>query len=371
MAGKQDVSHLTFTVGKLAITDIFDDNAYAHDPRTTFLNWSIWEGGAFDYAADTLGYTYGGVAEFNQKSWALRAGYFMVPDMPNVNRFDGHFPQNGGAVVEFEKRYTLFSQPGKLRLVGFENHAVMGSYSEALAAPAFVADPSSVPDIESTRQPRFKYGFVVNVEQALNDEMGVFSRLSWNNGKTEIIAFTDIDRSWSLGFSSKGTRWGRPDDKIGIAGAINGLSQEHRDFVAAGGLGVLIGDGRLNYRTEDVLEAYYAIGLQKWLTLTLDYQLLVNPAYNADRGPVSIYTGRLHARILIPTEQRRGPERGGRPAIAMRARAKVHACVSTSGGAPNSPLAAEISQRLACGRGMQSPIRRSFVQALRSTRLTR
>ena len=289
IAGKRDVSRLTFTVGKVAVTDFFDDNAYSHDPRATFMNWSLWEAGAFDYPADTIGLTWGAVAELNQKDWALRAGYFLVPVVSNVNPLDLHIPERGGYLVELETRYSVFSQPGKLRLIGWLTRANAGSYSETLDNPLFGVD------ITQTRRTREKYGLVANLEQAITADLGVFSRLSWNNGKTEIMSFTDIDASGSLGAVLKGTAWHRPDDKIGLAGAINGLSADHRDFIAAGGLGPLIGDGRLNYREERILEAYYAIGLTKWATLTLDYQFVANPAYNADRGPVSIFSTRLHA----------------------------------------------------------------------------
>ncbi len=289
IAGKRDVSRITVTIGKLAVPDIFDDNAYSHDPRATFLNQAIWEAGAFDYPGDKIGYTWGAVLELNQKNWALRGGYFLEPRVSNVNQLDMHIPERGGYMLELETRYQLFSQPGKLRLIGWVNHANMGSYSETLENPAFDLD------IAKTRAPRFKYGFVVNAEQAISDDLGVFSRLSWNDGKTEIMSFTDIDASASFGAVLKGTSWGRPDDKIGIAGAISALSPEHRDFLAAGGLGILIGDGRLNYRPEKVLEAYYAVNLQKWLVLTLDYQFFVDPAHNADRGPVSVFANRLHA----------------------------------------------------------------------------
>ena len=149
-------------------------------------------------------------------------------------------------------------------------------------------------DIARTRAGRIKYGYVFSVERAVTDDVGLFGRWSWNDGKTEIMAFTDIDASLSLGTSIKGTRWGRPDDVIGIGGAINALSRDHRDFLAAGGLGILIGDGQLNYSRERILETYYAYALNKWFTLTADYQLVTNPAYNADRGPVHVFSGRLH-----------------------------------------------------------------------------
>jgi high affinity Mn2+ porin len=289
LAGKADVSRLTLQVGKFSVIDVFDGNAYAHDPRKDFMNWSIWASGAFDYAADKLGLGYGATAELNQKQWALRGGYFLMDAESNSNNFDMNIPRRGEYVVELETRYSLFGQPGKLRTLGFVNSDFSGSYRETLNNPALNLD------ISQTRRGRIKYGYALNVEQAITDDIGLFGRWSWNDGTNEIMAFTDIDRSLSLGTSIKGTKWGRPDDVVGIAGAINGLSQDHRDFLAAGGLGPLIGDGQLNYRHERVLETYYAYALNKALTFTADYQLIVNPAYNADRGPVSIFSGRLHA----------------------------------------------------------------------------
>ena len=288
LAGKADVSRLTLQVGKFSVIDVFDGNSYAKDSRKDFMNWSIWAPGAFDYTADKLGLTYGATAELNQKQWALRAGYFLMDAVSNSNNFDTKVFQRGEYVIELETRYSLFSQPGKLRTIGWLNSAFSGSYRETLDDPAFDLD------IAQTRRGRIKYGYVINLEQAVTDEVGLFGRWSWNDGKTEIMAFTDIDASLSLGASIKGTKWGRPDDVIGIGGAINALSRDHRDFIAAGGLGVLIGDGQLNYRRERILETYYAFAINKALTLTADYQFVTNPAYNADRGPVSIFSGRLH-----------------------------------------------------------------------------
>ena len=147
----------------------------------------------------------------------------------------------------------------------------------------------------SIRRQRPKYGFYVNVEQAISKDVGVFARASWNDGKNEILSFTDIDRSLSGGVSVMGSSWGRPNDKVGLGGAINGLSGPHRDFLAAGGLGLLIGDGALNYREEKILETFYAYNVNKWTTVTFDYQFIANPAHNADRGPVSIFAARVHA----------------------------------------------------------------------------
>jgi len=273
----------------MAVADVFDNNSYAHDPRKDFMNWSIWASGVFDYPADKLGLGYGATAELNQKQWALRAGYFLMDAESDSNNFDMNVFRRGQYVVELETRYQLFGQPGKLRTLGFLNSSYSGSYRETLGNPALNLD------IAQTREGRIKYGYAFNLEQALTGDIGLFGRWSWNDGKNEIMAFTDIDRSLSGGLSIKGTKWGRPDDVIGVAGAVNGLSRDHRDFIAAGGLGILVGDGVLNYRQERVFETYYALALNNALTFTADYQLIVNPAYNADRGPVSVFSGRLHA----------------------------------------------------------------------------
>jgi high affinity Mn2+ porin len=288
LADKVDISRLTLQVGRFSVIDVFDGNSYAHDPRKDFMNWSIWASAAFDYASDKLGLGYGASAELNQKQWALRGGYFLMDAVSNSNNFDTRLFQRGEYVAELETRYSLFSQPGKLRTMVWLNSGFSGSYRETLDNPALNLD------IAQTRKDRIKYGYAFNVEQALTEDIGMFGRWSWNDGKNEIMAFTDIDASLSLGTSIKGSRWGRADDVIGIAGAVNMISRDHRDFLAAGGLGPLIGDGRLNYRPERVFETYYAYALTKAITVTADYQFITNPAYNADRGPVSIFSGRLH-----------------------------------------------------------------------------
>ena len=289
MGGKTDVSRVSVTVGRIFLPDFVGNNAYADEPRTTFLNWSIWAAGAFDFPADQLGYSWGALVEFNQKNWAIRAGYLLMPSESNSNYFDMNIPKRGEYLVELENRYTLFGRPGKLRTIGWVNSAFTGSFSDTLANPALNLD------ISQTRQGRLKWGYVFNVEQSVTDDVELFGRWSWNDGKTETMAFTDINASLSGGLSIKGKSWGRPEDTVGIAGAVNSISSNFQAFVAAGGTGVLIGDGQLNYHTEDILETYYAISLYKESTLTFDYQLIANPAYNADRGPVSFYSLRYHA----------------------------------------------------------------------------
>ncbi|MDB5574304.1 MAG: cell envelope biosis protein OmpA [Tardiphaga sp.] len=290
-SGKRDIDRVTVTVGRFAIGDIFDGNAYAKDPRADFMNWAMWSSAAYDFPADLPGFTRGGAVELNRKDWALRAGLFQVPAAPNSDILTFN---TGGVVVEFEGRYQIAEQPGKVRVGSFLNRGNTANYRGALAARA--ADPLlDINDlVPGLRQVRTKYGFYVNGEQQVMKDVGVFGRFSWNDGQNEILSFTDIDRSLSAGVSVKGSFWGRPTDTVGIGGAINGLSAAHRDFLAAGGLGLLIGDGRLNYSNERVFETYYAYNLNKNFTFTADYQLIANPAYNADRGPVSIFAGRLH-----------------------------------------------------------------------------
>lgn len=294
MASKRDISRLTIQVGRFAVHDVFDNNTYAQDSRADFLNWSIGAAGAFDYPANKIGQTYGAVAELNQKDWAFRSGYFLIGDKPNSNNFDTQVFNRGGYVIELETRYSLLSRPGKLRLIGWLNEAFAGNFREAINLSAMTGlDPNTA--ILQTRQGRPEYGYVVNLEQSVTDDVGMFVRWSWNSGRGEMSAFSDINQSLSGGASIKGTSWGRPDDKVGIAGVTNQISKDYRDFLAIGGTGILVGDGQLNYRSERILESYYAIALAKDVVFTFDYQLMTDPAYNADRGPISFFSGRLHA----------------------------------------------------------------------------
>lgn len=291
LAERVDVSRVTVTAGKFAVTDIFDDNQYAHDPRTTFLNWSLWEAGAWDYPADQKGYTDGVALEFNQKDWALRGGWFLEPKIANERNLDPRFLKRYGTVAELETRHVWWGEPGKLRFLGFANRAPMGNLDQAVAIAEATGTPA---DITTVRRDRWKAGFALNLEQSVSEGIGIFSRVSWNDGHTESWAFTDIDRSATLGASIKGISWSRPEDTVGIAGAVNGLSKAHRNFFAAGGTGILIGDGRLNYATEDIIETYYNFKVAEPLSFALDYQFVANPAYDRDRGPVSIFGARIH-----------------------------------------------------------------------------
>ena len=295
LAGDKDISRLTFQAGRFSVHDVFDTNDYAQDPRVDFLNWSIWAAGAFDYAADKIGLTYGTTAELNQENWAIRAGYFLVGNSPNSNVFDMDLFARGMYVTELELRYKPFDRPGQLKLGGWMHETYAANYQQTLNLMA--ANPALAPGdaLATVRQGQAMYGYYINLQQEITDDIGAFARWSWNDGQSEINAFTDINSSLSGGVSIKGTRWGRSDDKIGIAGAINFISPQLASFLAQGGTGILVGDGRLNYAPEQILETYYAFQIRKGLVATADYQLLVNPAYNADRGPAHVFAGRLRA----------------------------------------------------------------------------
>jgi high affinity Mn2+ porin len=291
LRGKRDVARVIVTAGRFSVGDAFNLNSHAFDPRTQFLNWNIYGGGSYDWTMDKPGFTWGAVAELNQKAWAVRIGYFLEPTESDGNSFDINIPTHGQYLVEPEWRYSLFSQPGTLRLLAWVTRANMGGYEDALATATAT---SSSPNLADTRRVRSTYGFVANAEQALSQDVGLFSRASWTPGLVEVMGWTDCDESLSLGTSLAGSAWRRTEDRVGVAGVVEGLSSEARAYFAAGGMGILIGDTKLNYRPEQVLETYYAANLAAGATLTLDFQVVANPAYNSDRGPVPIVAARLH-----------------------------------------------------------------------------
>ena len=288
LAGKQDVSRLTLTLGRMSVKDIFDNNTYANDPRTQFFNWALMANEAWDYPADAIGYTTGLAAELNQPVWALRYGLFQVPAVSNGMDTDYRLLEAWGMVTELELRWTLNDHPGAVRFLAYLNHAHMGSYQLALDNPARPAD------ITATRDYRYKYGFGLNFEQEIAKYIGVFSRLGWSDGHTEAWMFSDVDRTATAGISIKGGAWGRPDDTFGLAGILNGLSRVHQEFFEAGGTGIVTGDGNLNYSGEKIVETYYDFGILKPLHAALDYQFITDPAFNRDRGPVSVFGVRAH-----------------------------------------------------------------------------
>ena len=279
LAGNQATSRLVLTVGKLSATDLFDTNSYNHDPRGQFMNWSLMDDGAFDYPADARGYTYGGVLEFINKNYALRVGSFAVAVQANVLALDRHFRRNNSEVADFELHPVVLGKPGKVEVLGFVTDANMGNYREAL-------DEMPIdPNIILTRHTdTMKYGFALNAQQSIASDLGAFARVGWNDGKTEDWMFTEIDRTGQAGLQWVGKRWERPKDIVGIACVFNGVSRDHRDYLAAGGYGFIVGDGHLTYGKERILETYYAWNPVKFTTVTLDFQFVGNPGYNQDRG---------------------------------------------------------------------------------------
>lgn len=294
ITGKRDVDRLTVTAGKFAINDIFDDNVYSHDPRLHFFNLALWESAAYDFPANLAGYTQGIAFDLNRKDWAVRAGFFQVPKQPNSDSLDYRVPRVGGGIVELEARYTLNEQAGKMRVGVFRNRGRTGSNREAVALVAQnpALDPSDA--IAATRRDRLKSGVYLNIEQAASETVGLFARFSRNDGRNEILSFTDAEFSAAGGVRVKGADWGRPEDVLGFGGVINGLSRSKAEFLRLGGTGLLIGDGTLRYRPEQIAETFYAAKLAENVTLTLDFQLVVHPGHNADRGPVPIFGSRLH-----------------------------------------------------------------------------
>ena len=288
MAGQQDVSRLTVTLGKISAKDIFDNNTYANDPRTQFMNWAMMANEAWDYPADSLGYETGFAAELNQPHWTARYGFFQMPRSSNGTAQDSHYLEAWGMVTEFERRFTVNSHPGAVRFLAYLNSAHMGSYQDAVNSPIRPAD------IEATRSYRSKYGFGLNVEQEIIKNVGAFARLGWSDGQNEAWTFADVDQTATLGLSIKGGFWGRANDTLGLAGVLNGISHVHREFFAAGGTGILAGDGNLDYSLETIMEAYYDFEIWKTLHGALDYQFITDPAYNRARGPVSVLGARLH-----------------------------------------------------------------------------
>ncbi len=294
VAGTRTRDNLVITAGKMSVTDIFDANAYAHDPKNDFLNWSLIDAGAFDYAADAWGYSYGIAGEWNQDWWTLRAGLYDLSRVPNSTELETDFSQFE-IVAEGEARHTLWGHPGKIKLLAFVNRGRMGGYRDAVALGQATG---SIPDTALVRRYASRPGGSLNVEQQIAGDLGAFARVSLNDGSKEAYEFTEINRSLALGLSLQGTGWGRKDDTIGVAAVNNVLSDPARSYFAAGGLGILIGDGKLpHYGEERILELYYDAALTGWLGVSADYQFIDDPAYNRDRGPVSVFAGRLHAQL--------------------------------------------------------------------------
>ena len=292
LAGTRQSDNLIVTVGKFSVVDIFDANTYAHDPRSDFLNWAIIESGAYDYAADSWAYTYGGAVEWTQSWWTIRQGLFDLSRMPNSPYLQRDFSQFE-LDTEFEERHEIGGQPGKLKFLFWVNRGRMANYNAAVALGEATA---TTPNVALVRRYSSRPGVALNLEQQITPDLGIFARASADNGSKEEFEFTEINQSISAGISLKGDRWDRPNDTLGLAGVVNGISPQARAYFAAGGLGIVIGDGQLpRYGLEKIVELYYKFSLLEGINLTLDFQHVVNPAYDAVRGPVEIIGLRAHA----------------------------------------------------------------------------
>jgi high affinity Mn2+ porin len=288
--GPRYKNSIVFKIGKIAAIDDFDDNTFSHDPRTQFMNWTLMYNGAWDYPANTRGYTYGFDIEANILDWSARYGIFAEPAVANGPEFDPRFLRANGQVLEVENRWTVLNDlPGTARLMSWLNSAHMGSYREAIQQM-----PQS-PDVTQTRAYRLRYGFGLSWDQELlKNELGIWGRVGWADGHAETWAFTEVERTVAIGMLLKGKQWDRPRDEVGLAFVMNGLGPQHRDYLAKGGLGFELGDGLLNYGPEMTLEAYYNIRVRRGINFTFDVQGIANPGYNRDRGPVGFVAVRTH-----------------------------------------------------------------------------
>ena len=295
LAGERPMTRYTIVVGRFTLTDFFDNNRYSHDPRTQFMGWAVMYNGAWDYAADVRGYTWGWVHEFHTRNWSLRYGSAFEAKVANGSQFDRRILRDRGDNFEEEYRYTARNHPGAVRVLEYANHADAGTYSQAIQ---LAKETGGVPDVTATRRAgTIKYGFGVNAEQELTKDIGIFARLGWNDGKTESFAFTAIDRLAQGGVSVTGTRWRRPFDTVATELTVSGLSAVHEQYLALGGHDFLLGDGRLQYGPEYVSESYYSARLFPGFFASFDLQHVANPAYNQNRGPVWISSIRLHIEV--------------------------------------------------------------------------
>jgi hypothetical protein len=297
------VRRLELRLGKMSTVDFFDLNSAGSDSHLQFMNWAAVNNGAFDYAADTRGYTYGFVAEYYDKVWAARFGEMLMPTVANGITLDWDIARARGENFEFEYHPALLPKRSSVvRALAFINHANMGSYREAIDGYLSGAEPT--PDITLSReQGRVKYGFGLNAEQEVTRSLRVFGRLGWNDGANESFAYTEIDRTGEIGGDFRGRLWHRSQDKVGAAYIADGLSGDHRRYLALGGDGFILGDGGLNYGLEKIFETYYTAHIWRGIYVAADYQHIQDPGYNQDRGPASVVSFRLHIEDAIPFDR--------------------------------------------------------------------
>ncbi len=294
LASTVPVRRLDIRFGKMSTVDWFDVNSIGSDSHMQFMNWAVVNNAAYDYAADTRGYDYGLVLEYNDRNWAFRFGEMLMPKVANGIHLDADIFRARAENYEFEfRRQFLPKRLTVIRPLAFVNHADMGSYREAI--DEYLAGETPVPDIVATReQGRVKYGFGLNVEQELTSLLRAYGRFGWNNGRTESFAYTEVDQTVTGGIDLRGRLWHRKDDKIGVAVVSNAISGDHREYLKLGGLGFLLGDGNLNYGRENIVEAYYNAKIWRGIYAAFDLQPIWNPGYNRDRGPVLVGAIRLH-----------------------------------------------------------------------------
>ncbi len=299
LATKVPERRLEFHVGKMSMPDFVDINTIGSDSHLQFMNWTADNNGAWDYAADTRGYTYGIVSEYVDKGWSARYALALMPTVANGIDLDWNLRRASGQNVEFELRKSLLGhllpeeRKGTLRVLGFVNHAHMGLYRDAVKA--YLAGAGSRPDITSVeKNSAVKYGFGFNAEQELTPDLRVFTRLGWNEGQHESYAYTEVDQTLEFGGDYSGRGWSRPADKVGVAFISNAIKRDHQEYLKLGGLGFILGDSKLNYAREDILEAYYNMHVWRGIYYALDAQYITHPGYNQDRGPVLFESVRMH-----------------------------------------------------------------------------
>lgn len=296
LAGREPDSYISLIAGKFSMMDFFDNNSFSHDPRTQYYNWALMGNGAWDYPANVRGYDYGLAMEFVRPRWAIRTALVAMPKEANGQQMEYNFTKSFGTAVEFEKKYMLGANPGTLRAMAYLNLAPMGNYDQSIQLGKA---EDTIPDITLTRaEGRTKYGFGLNMEQNLGQYLGLFMRAGWNDGQNETWVFTEIDRTVTLGLSINGGMWKRGNDNLAVAFIMNGISSPHANYLKAGGMGFIIGDGNIRYAPEFITEVYYSFQFfGKLLWLCPDYQLIINPAYNQDRGPANAFGLRVHIEI--------------------------------------------------------------------------
>lgn len=294
LATQAPVRRFEFRIGKMSLPDQFDVNSVGSDSHLQFMNWTVDNNGAWDYAADTRGYSVGGILEYDDRNWSARYGIFAMPVVANGIDLDWAISRARGQNWEFELRHSLVpGRKGVTRILAYVNNAHLGDYREAVEAYLAGIDPTP----EITKHEHFgavKYGFTWNNEQEITQNFRVYSRFGWNEGQHESFAYTEVDQTISGGFDYAGARWKRPVDKIGFTVVSNAIKRDHQNYLGYGGLGFLLGDGNLNYGRENIEEAYYNWHAWKGLFYALDVQHINNPGYNRDRGPVWVGSVRAH-----------------------------------------------------------------------------